>query len=81
MPIFMFRSEKDRRQYAMAADISGTTLPEHLGPWYRSSKQPIPSFVGLPESVRTAIKTNGHVLMQIEHEPTSLERRSRQRPR
>jgi hypothetical protein len=65
MPIFVFRSEKDRRQLAFATDEEGKALPAHLGPWCRTSNRAVPAFVGMPDSFQAAVAMHGHVVIQI----------------
>jgi hypothetical protein len=64
MPIFVFRSEKDRRQLAFATDEEGKALPAQLGPWCRTSNRAVPTFVGMPDSFQAAVAVLGHVLIQ-----------------
>jgi len=63
MPIFVFRSENDRRQLAFTSDRTGGNLPTDLGPWRRTSNGPVPSVVGLSVAVQAAIKAKGYVLL------------------
>jgi len=71
MPIFVFRSEKDKRQFAFAGDETSTSLPRNLGPWYQTDGHNVAEVVGLTDSVRAAIKAKGYVLMQIGRESAS----------
>jgi hypothetical protein len=75
MPVFVFRSEKNRNQFAFTSDNAGESLPANLGPWYRTSGAAMSSAVGLPDSVQTAIRLRGHVLIRIDpgaHRPEPL---------
>ena len=76
MPIFVFRSEKDKRHFAFAGDETRTTLPRNLGPWYQTDSHNVAAVVGLTDSVCAAIKAKGYVLMQIgrELEPSDRSR-------
>jgi hypothetical protein len=65
MAIFIFRSDKDRRQFTSANDDTGKSLPENLSPWHRTSNRAVPSFVGMPASFRDAVAAHGCVVMQI----------------
>jgi len=65
MAIYVFRSDRDRRQFAFATDGAGAGLPENLGPWYRMGNSAVPSFVGMPASFQDAVAVHGHVVMQI----------------
>jgi hypothetical protein len=65
MAIFVFRSDKDRRQFAFASDDTGKALPENLSPWHRTSNRAVPSFVGMPASFQDAVAAHGCVVMQI----------------
>ena len=66
MTVFVFRSEQDRHQFALASDRAGVRLPADLGPWYRTSGAAMSSAVGLPESVQRAIEIRGYILMRID---------------
>ncbi len=66
MPVFVFRSEKDRHQFALTSDKAGESLPASLGQWYRTSDSAMSSAVGLPDSVQTAIRLRGYVLIRID---------------
>jgi hypothetical protein len=65
MAIFVFRSDKDRRQFAFANDDAGKALPADLSPWHRTSNRAVPSFVGMPASFQDAVAAHGCVVMRI----------------
>jgi hypothetical protein len=80
MAIFVFRSDRDRRQLAFTSDEAGAGLPAHLRPWYRTSNCAVPSFVGMPAAFQDVVTANGHVVMQITrgvHPATDAYRRAR----
>jgi len=37
MAFHIFRSAKEPEWHAVSSDAEGATLPDHLGPWHRSS--------------------------------------------
>jgi hypothetical protein len=63
--IFVFRSDKDRRQVAFASDDTGKALPEDLSPWHQTSNRAVPSFVAMPASFQDAVAAHGCVVLQI----------------
>jgi hypothetical protein len=78
MPVFVFRSEKDRHQLAFTSDKAGESLPARLGPWHRTTDTAMSETVGLPDSVQTAIRLKGYILLCLDpvaQRPRSLFRR------
>jgi hypothetical protein len=65
MAVFVFRSEKDRRQLAFTSDEAGKALPANLSPWDRTSNRAVPALVGMPTAFQDAVAAHGHVVMQI----------------
>ena len=61
MSIFVFRSDKDRRQRACTGDRMGGKLPNDFGPWRRAYNEPVPSAVELSAAVRATIRAKGFV--------------------